>query len=556
MKFEKREYQETTIQKVINCLDYGENALISAPTGAGKAYILAKVSEYFLRKIDDFKVLILMDREILVKQLQETFKQVNNNIKTGICCASLNLEKEIDKQVTIATRQSIINVIENLPKINLIIIDEAHLLGLYKEGKDEYEGQFRQIIKFLSQKNPKIRLFGCTATPYTLQHGWLFGTCNKPGYTAYFKKITHKISYDNLIKDNYLCQLKGEIQKNNVNLDDVPIASNGDFKIQELSEEMILHVKTLEDAINNFAKDRKHILIFCVNIEHVLAVKQVLKNSVEIHSQQNKHQRKMSLKLFKSGRVRIAISVNILSIGFDFSAVDCIILARPTTSPALCLQQIGRGLRIHSGKENCLLIDVTGNVKKHFPKFDLDRPVVNIPDAGKTKEKEPPAKKVCPECLADLYLALKICPECGFEFPDKFIEEYKDLPEMESINFKKAPPELPKIFDVLNIYPSIHTSKKSGKKLLKIELTYYDKKIHPESVYIWLCLPDYYSGYAVQQSKKKWRWFSDTDLPENLQDAIEIASNFIKPDKMICKKKDTKFYEVLSLIYDLDEIPF
>lgn len=78
-----------------------------------------------------------------------------------------------------------------------------------------------------------------------------------------------------------------------------------------------------------------------------------------------KEERRDIIEEFKSGKLPILVNCGILTTGFDYERLDCIILARPTKSKILYTQVIGRGLRLHPDKENCMIIDVVDVVKKH-----------------------------------------------------------------------------------------------------------------------------------------------------------------------------------------------
>ena len=109
-----------------------------------------------------------------------------------------------------------------------------------------------------------------------------------------------------------------------------------------------------------------------------------------------------------------ATNVNVLSIGFDYPDIDCVVMLRPTLSTALYVQQAGRGLRIAPNKDKCLLLDFAGNVRRHGPIGRLS----SVPEAkSKGEGVGIPPMKTCPECLELVLASTAVCPSCGHEFP-------------------------------------------------------------------------------------------------------------------------------------------
>jgi superfamily II DNA or RNA helicase len=113
----------------------------------------------------------------------------------------------------------------------------------------------------------------------------------------------------------------------------------------------------------------------------------------------------------KRGEIRALASVAVLTTGFNAPAVDLIAMLRPTKSPGLYVQMAGRGTRLSPGKQNCLLLDFAGNVRRHGP-IDLIQPrKLGESDAGSD------STRTCPSCKSIIQRTKSHCPDCGFEFP-------------------------------------------------------------------------------------------------------------------------------------------
>src|SRR5262249_55141403 len=105
------------------------------------------------------------------------------------------------------------------------------------------------------------------------------------------------------------------------------------------------------------------------------------------------------------------VNVNVLTTGFDAPNVDCVVLLRPTLSPGLYYQMVGRGFRLHPSKHDCLVLDFGGNVLRHGPvdQLSVRTPAKNGNGVGPLK--------ACPGCGSLVHTGYARCPHCGHAFP-------------------------------------------------------------------------------------------------------------------------------------------
>ena len=115
--------------------------------------------------------------------------------------------------------------------------------------------------------------------------------------------------------------------------------------------------------------------------------------------------------MFKDGRIRYLVNVNILTTGFDAPDIDLICLLRPTKSPVLHVQSIGRGLRVHPSKTYTMVLDFAGNTERLGPINNI-----TIRKKRESKEKQDPVTKRCPQCNMIHAPAVRVCINCGWEF--------------------------------------------------------------------------------------------------------------------------------------------
>lgn len=120
------------------------------------------------------------------------------------------------------------------------------------------------------------------------------------------------------------------------------------------------------------------------------------------------------------GELMVLASCNALSEGFDVPQVSCVVLARPTKSKALYFQQVGRGLRLADDKEDCLVLDQSGNVMEHGFIEDLEEVVLEDSQEQTLVQKGEPPLKICPldrgGCGKFVPSVVLKCPECEYNF--------------------------------------------------------------------------------------------------------------------------------------------
>ena len=568
--FKLRDYQINALNVLNKALKTQKNVLLSAIMGAGKSTIITRlVNKYY--KISNKRFLILVHKQEIVQQFYNTFLDRSTIVRQdiGICCASL-MEKQINKQLTIGSVQTFINQMDNYQGCDLLIIDEAHKVKL---GNDS---QYDQVIKLLRAKTPNMRVLGCTGTPFTLAGGYIYGEKCKPGTKNLFPKINHKITYAELLEKGYLMELHGSVNINNQLKQDLEqVDKQGDYILEQLGSVMSeeIHIITAVDAIAEHASEYKCLCVFACTIDHAEKLKDAIDirfpNQVTIvHSKLTSIERAANMAAWKSGEKRIICSVNILIEGFDHPQLDCLVMARPTESPSLFLQAIGRVLRIYPCKKKALLIDLTTNTDKFGT--DLDNIKVVIPKNALEQDKKD-NEKHCPECQNKVHIVVKVCPECGYKWEK---EEYEkiiatQMPALKSVIFKQKSISAT-WHDVESMEVSSHISKNNGKILGKIALFYANEietAYFKESfISVWFCLPDFYSGYAVEKAKENWKKFSSGEFPDSIEEFLEVYGfDEINTPKRIKLDHNGKYPELLELdftresqpAYDvLDDIPF
>lgn len=185
--------------------------------------------------------------------------------------------------------------------------------------------------------------------------------------------------------------------------------------------------------------------------------------------------------------LKYLVNVNVLTTGFDAPNVDCVVLLRPTASPGLYYQMVGRGFRLHPDKHDCLVLDFGGNIIRHGP-VDSIQVTERSGNGG-----DAPAKE-CPECQAVIHAAYAVCPDCGFEFPPPKRNKHETRASSEGILSGEVTDEE---FDVQDVSYSVHIKRDAAPDTPKTMRVDYRLGLnHWQSE--WVCIE--HSGYPFIQS--------------------------------------------------------
>ncbi len=550
-----RHYQRDILDTIYSDLHAEHNVLMTAATGAGKTAMAVKLVERLYNEKPRSNYLVVMHKKLLVTQFLEAFSKFTdiNPADIGVCCAGLH-SRNLSKRITISTIQTIHRNRDAIKKQTMILVDECHRAEFTNK-----KTRYAQLLEAIRGKAPQSRLLGITATPYRLGAGYCYGTRCRPDIKNLFPRVNAAATYEMLKKDGYLVPLVGKIASHsNISEDLAGLRINGDYNISQAGDVMSreYHIDTAVEAIRDNCPGRDCIVVFCVTIDHCEKVFSALKNSGEsvtiIHSQLTPLEQHGNMESWREGKARIMVSCEILIDGFDHPPLDCLVMLRPTLSAALYIQSIGRVLRPSEGKSDALLLDLTDNVSRFGT--DLDNVRVTIPKAAEEivkKEKE--LIKICPACQAEVSIYRRDC-DCGYEWTAEEIQIATAVPELTDVIFEKEPPLVVKCNSA---EPSIHESRKTKKQLGKLSITYGESY---QAVSVYFCLADYYSGYAVTMSKKRWQDVSNSTFPTTVDEFM--TCDFILPESLELDLNG-KFPDIVKINMGTeavsnysDEIPF
>ena len=547
-----RPHQEEAIETMWGAIKGQINTLMVCPCSFGKSLVLAKLAQRILEKDPSYRVLFLVDREILVSQLRDGittyFPEMVGHI--GIVCSSVTDNFCHERRITIASRQSLVKRLSDIEPVHAVLADECHMYAVPRE-KEEPD-QFGFILNAMRDKNKHTRLIGCTATPYRLTDGFIYGSHNKPGSLPYWEDIDYECKVETLLEGGYLAPLVGKTvveERFSLDLSRVGMVG-GDYNLGQLDALMTKDVY-LQGAINAWkehASDRNKTAMFCVSIEHAEAAAQAFRAqgipAIAIHSKLGRIGGFSAMESLKSGECKVYTSVGKLTTGMDVPDIDALILARPTKSTALFKQIIGRAQRIFPGKTDAFILDLVGLTNEFGT--NLDRLKVIVPkSADDNLEKEKSAKK-CPICQTELEINSIECPECGYIY-EVLLQEAnaKELRDIEWAK-KQAPVEM----GIVNVYAEVFLSKKSGKQLLRIVFTGDDNHWNPTRASAWLCFPnDGYSQGACKRGRSIWNGlFPSVPTPQSAEHAIQFKDNLVCPVSIVVDKNG-EYPDIMKINY-------
>ena len=282
-------------------------------------------------------------------------------------------------------------------KVDLIIIDEAHLSGCES---------YQKVCSYYST----AKIVGFTATPSRLD--------GKP--LSLFQQLIIGVSADDLINRGYVAPYDLYAPKLNIDLSNVS-QPGGDFNSSELGEVMTDR-KIYGDIVSNYRKyagDRKAIA-YCVNVKHALAMRDLFNSNnipaVEIDANSGVSDREEALSGFRNGKYRILCNCNLISEGITLPDADCCLLLRPTQSLTLYIQQSNRCLTPRP-KKRAVIIDYVGNCFAHGMPTDSHEWSLTEDARTPNRSREPDVLvRICTNCYRAYPASVgRICPYCNHD---------------------------------------------------------------------------------------------------------------------------------------------
>lgn len=354
MGFTPRPYQAEAIDKGIDFFSDRKkkyNAIEILPTGAGKSLVVANIASGL-----HGNTLILQPSKEILAQNYEKF--TSYGFRAGIYSASLK-EKYVDK-VTFATIGSIATKHHLFKEFSNIIVDECHRVN-------SKQGMYKDLIKTLGH----TKVLGLTATPYRLSSAeggamLKFLTRTRP---KIFNKVLHYVQNDVLFNAGFLAPLEyysfDLVDRNRLETN----STGTDFSDASLKSyyQQIGMTRRIIDYANQILQKRKNLLVFCSLVEEAKQIAAGIPGAVVVHGETDPVLRDSILRKFKAGLIRCVVNVKILDTGFDFPALEAVLLSRSTMSLEIYYQILGRVMRPFTypdgTKKSGWVVDLGGNIR-------------------------------------------------------------------------------------------------------------------------------------------------------------------------------------------------
>lgn len=343
-------YQEKVLEAIAS--DPSHSQLISMPTGTGKTITFLSAI-----KKQNKRCLVIVHREELLTQTYDKAKLCGFD-ESEISLVSANKKDDL-KKLNICMVQTLARNLEKyLPEeIEMMVIDEAHHATAESYAK---------VIKHFRVFEEKKLLLGFTATPLRGDKDCLSGI---------FLSHSFKMTLSEATREGYIVPVHGiriEIDKK---LADIEM-KQGDYDIQQLDR--VMNCESINNLISERCKNlmKSPSIIFTTSVNHAQEIARKLREhkrkAISISYMTPKKTLERIFNMLKQGRIEFITNAVKLSEGFDHPAIKAVIIARPTRSPVLYKQMIGRGLRNYPDKYDCFVLEFTSNDPKMMRWEDID----------------------------------------------------------------------------------------------------------------------------------------------------------------------------------------
>jgi DNA repair protein RadD len=582
-----RDYQRYAVDSLYKYFSESSgNPVIAMPTGTGKSLVIGGFILELFQKWPTQRVMMLTHVKELISQNADKLTRMWPAAPVGIYSAGLK-SKEAGYPITFAGIQSCAKAAHLFGHIDLIIIDECHLVS------PNQNTSYQKFIADLKVINPNLKVIGLSATAYRLGLGMI----TEGGiFTDICCDMTTMEGFNWFVDEGYLSMLIP--MPTSTELDISGVKKQGGEYVNRDLQAAVNKAEITEAALREClesAHDRERILVFATGVEHVTDITDALNNMGEtavcVHSKMSDGERESALEAHSTGEARWLVNANVLTTGYDDPRIDCIVMLRPTMSPGLWVQMLGRGTRpcyapghdlnttegrleaiIEGPKQNCLVLDFASNTSRLGPINDPvipkkrgkggGEPPVKYCERQKVQQANPDwnaiselqarefrerytpdaeGKMMVMGCSAFNHTVARNCCCCGAEFI--FAPKISHQASTSALIRRKKDSEAPVVetFRVDKIVYEVH-SKVGGFDSLKV--TYHCGLRRFKE---WV--PAWHESGVKYKGKSWWKERTDLDLPDSPAEAVEMSDELLTPTH-IRVWINKKYPEVMGCLFD------
>ncbi len=388
--YQLRDYQQDAVNAALDWIKTSiEPCLLELTTGAGKSLIVANIARA-VHQASNKKILCMAPTKELVEQNGQKYKDY------GYDCSFFGggLGKSLRHDVIFGTPDTIKNHLKKFGnEFAAVIYDEAHRIT----------PSVKKIIESMKAENPQLRVVGMTATPYRLNDGYIFqyDEDKKPvpedqTKNPFFHSLVYRITAHELIARGFLTQPHAD-PNHAASYDTSGIKRHTRAEYEQAFEGKGRKTAEIIADVVAHSAGRMGVMIFAATTAHAQECVESLPPELTrlVTGTTGSKERENIISDFKARRFKYLVNVSVLTTGFDAPHVDCIAILRSTESASLLQQIIGRGMRLHDHKKDCLILDYAENIERHQLESDLFTPIIQARHGKKSTLMEVP----CGQCL-------------------------------------------------------------------------------------------------------------------------------------------------------------
>jgi DNA repair protein RadD len=381
-----RPYQQKALDEIRGL--YRQNkkrVLLHLSTGGGKTVIFCEILKNCYQK-NKHGIMLVRGRKLVDQASQRLIRE---GVPHGVLMAG-HWNYNPKELIQICSIDTVSRRMNEIKKADMIVVDEVHMAAA------------ETFKKFLAQFPDAYKL-GVTATPYqraTINH--------------IAEHVVKPITMVELIEQGYLVPAK-YYAPSQPDLTGVKIkSSTGDYDEEQLEARCN---KIIGDLATNWKRygENRPTVCFAINIHHSKnIVAHLTENGIpaaHVDADSTDMERQDVLDKLEKGELKIVSNVGILCTGVDLPFLSCIMMARPTMSLNLYIQQLGRATRPYENKTDFIVLDHGNNVARHGFITTEREAVLEFKKTGKMIGVPPVA--TCEKCYAVFPVQTKVCPQCG-----------------------------------------------------------------------------------------------------------------------------------------------